>query len=173
MLYNIFSESDEKMKLFNTNDNLMTQGNIRKKIILFAIPVFIGQLFQQLYNTADALIVGNFVGHNALAAVSATGTLIFLLIGFFFGFSMGAGVVIAREIGAGDATRIAKAVHTTVAMGLFFSVLITVLGVAFSPLMLRLIGIPDTVFALANTYLRIYFLGAGGLIMYNTFVGIL
>ena len=73
---------------------------------------------------------------------------------------MGAGVVIAREIGAGDATRIAKAVHTTVAMGLFISVLINVLGVAFSPLMLRLIGRPDTVFALANTYLRIYFLGS-------------
>ena len=67
------------MKLFETDNNLMTEGSIRKKIIFFAIPVFIGQLFQQLYNTADALIVGNFVGHDALAAVSATGTLIFLL----------------------------------------------------------------------------------------------
>ena len=161
------------MKLFNADNNLMTEGNIRKKIIFFAIPVFIGQLFQQLYNTADALIVGNFVEHDALAAVSATGTLIFLLIGFFFGFSMGAGVVVAREIGAGDETRISKAVHTTVAMGICFSVLITVLGVLFSPLMLSLIAIPDDVFSLANTYLRIYFLGAGGLIMYNTFVGIL
>ena len=161
------------MKLFKQSDNLMTEGSISKKIILFAIPVFIGQLFQQLYNTVDSLIVGNLIGSSALAAVSSTGTLIFLVIGFFFGFSMGAGIVIAREIGAQDKEKASKAVHTTVAMGLLFSVVITALGVAFSPLMLRLMGTPESVLPEAVLYLRIYFLGCSGLIMYNTFVGIL
>ena len=161
------------MKLFNSKDNLMTEGSIAKKIILFAIPIFIGQLFQQLYNTVDSLIVGNLIGSSALAAVSATGTLIFLVVGFFFGFSMGAGIVIAREIGAQDRKQVSKAVHTAVAMGLFFSVVITVLGVTFSPFMLRLMGTPKEVLPEAVLYLRIYFSGCAGLIMYNTFVGIL
>lgn len=161
------------MKLFDNKDNLMTEGGIAKKIILFAIPIFIGQLFQQLYNTVDSLIVGNLIGSSALAAVSATGTLVFLVIGFFFGFSMGAGIVIAREIGAQNRENVSRAVHTAVAMGLFFSVVITALGVAFSPLMLRLMGTPEEVLPEAVLYLRVYFSGCSGLIMYNTFVGIL
>ncbi|MBE6719835.1 MAG: MATE family efflux transporter [Ruminococcaceae bacterium] len=161
------------MKLFSKKDNLMTEGSIAKKIILFAIPIFIGQLFQQLYNTVDSLIVGNLIGSSALADVSATGTLIFLVIGFFFGFSMGAGIVIAREIGAQNKENISKAVHTAVAMGLVFSAVITAVGVAFSPLMLRIMGTPQEVLPEAVLYLRIYFLGCSGLIMYNTFVGIL
>ena len=161
------------MKLFAQKDTLLTEGSIHKKIILFAIPIFIGQLFQQLYNTVDSLIVGNFVSHSALAAVTSTGTLVFLLIGFFFGFSIGAGVIIAREIGAQDAEKTSRAVHTAVAMGLFFSVVITVLGTAFSPALLRLIGTPEDVFEQASLYLRIYFAGSAGLILYNTFVGIL
>ncbi len=161
------------MKLFNNKDNLMIEGSIAKKIILFAIPIFIGQLFQQLYNTVDSLIVGNLIGSSALAAVSATGTLVFLVIGFFFGFSMGAGIVIAREIGAQNKENISKAVHTAVAMGMFFSVVITALGVIFSPFMLRLMGTPEEVLPEAVLYLRIYFSGCTGLIMYNTFVGIL
>lgn len=151
----------------------MIEGSIAKKIILFAIPIFIGQLFQQLYNTVDSLIVGNLIGSSALAAVSATGTLVFLVIGFFFGFSMGAGIVIAREIGAQNKENISKAVHTAVAMGMFFSVVITALGVIFSPFMLRLMGTPEEVLPEAVLYLRIYFSGCTGLIMYNTFVGIL
>lgn len=161
------------MKLFDSKNNLMTEGSIAKKIILFAIPIFIGQLFQQLYNTVDSLIVGNLIGSSALAAVSATGTLVFLVIGFFFGFSMGAGIVIAREIGAQNKENVSKAVHTAVAMGLFFSVVITALGVAFSPFMLRLMGTPAEVLPEAVLYLRVYFCGCSGLIMYNTFVGIL
>ena len=146
------------MKLFAQKDTLLTEGSIHKKIILFAIPIFIGQLFQQLYNTVDSLIVGNFVGHSALAAVTSTGTLVFLLIGFFFGFSIGSA---------------SRAVLTAVAIGLFFSVVITVLGTAFSPALLRLIGTPEDVFEQASLYLRIYFAGSAGLILYNTFVGIL
>lgn len=152
---------------------VMTEGSITKKIIFFAIPIFIGQLFQQLYNTVDSLIVGNLISSSALAAVSATGTLTFLVIGFFFGFSQGAGIIIAREIGAGNAERTSKAVHTAVAMGLFFSAAITALGVGFSPLMLRLMGTPEEVLPEAVLYLRVYFMGCTGLIMYNTFVGIL
>ncbi len=161
------------MKLFEQKDKLMTEGSIGKKIILFAIPIFIGQLFQQLYNTVDSLIVGNLIGSGALAAVSSTGTLIFLVVGFFFGFSMGAGIVIAREIGAQDREKVSKAVHTAVSMGLFFSAVITALGVIFSPFMLRLMGTPEDVLPDAVLYLRIYFSGCSGLIMYNTFVGIL
>lgn len=152
---------------------VMTEGSITKKIIFFAIPIFIGQLFQQLYNTVDSLIVGNLISSSALAAVSATGTLTFLVIGFFFGFSQGAGIIIAREIGAGNAERTSKAVHTAVAMGLFFSAAITTLGVGFSPFMLRLMGTPEEVLPEAVLYLRVYFMGCTGLIMYNTFVGIL
>ncbi|MBR0542139.1 MAG: MATE family efflux transporter [Clostridia bacterium] len=151
----------------------MTEGSITKKIIFFAIPIFIGQLFQQLYNTVDSLIVGNLISSSALAAVSATGTLTFLVIGFFFGFSQGAGIIIAREIGAGNEERTSKAVHTAVAMGLFFSAAITTLGVGFSPFMLRLMGTPEEVLPEAVLYLRVYFMGCTGLIMYNTFVGIL
>lgn len=159
------------MNDFSTN--LMTEGDYRKKIIFFAIPVFIGNLFQQLYNTADSLIVGNLVGSSALAAVSSTGSIIFLVIGFFMGFSMGAGVIIARNIGANDKANISKAVHTTVAMGLFFSVFISILGVSLSSTLLRWMQTPQEVFEPASLYLKIYFGGATGLIMYNTFVGIL
>ena len=101
------------MNILKQTNKIMTEGSIKKKIILFAIPIFIGQLFQQLYNTADSLIVGNLIGKNALAAVSSTGTLTFLIIGFFFGFSMGAGIIIAREIGAENEEKISLSVHTT------------------------------------------------------------
>lgn len=101
--------------------NLMTEGTIWKKIIFFALPLFLGNLFQQLYNTADSLIVGNFLGSNALAAVSSSGNLIFLMVGFFNGIAIGAGVVIARYFGARDIDNMQRAIHTTVAFGLFQS----------------------------------------------------
>lgn len=151
----------------------MTEGSIWKKIIKFAVPVFIGHLFQQMYNTADSLIVGNYVGSNALAAVSSTGSIIYFIIGFFMGFSMGSGVIIARFIGAQDDERTSAAVHTTFAMGIIMSINLTLLGVLFSPMVLRWMGTPAEVLADASLYLRIYFGGAAGLIMYNTLVGIL
>lgn len=153
--------------------NLMTEGNIYRKLLLFALPVFIGHLFQQLYNTADSLIVGNLLGREALAAVSSTGSVVYLEVGFFMGFSMGAGVVIARNIGARDGPGTEKAVHTAVVMGLCFSLLVTLVGVFFSPVMLRWMGTPEDVIGLASRYLRFYFAGSTGLVMYNTFVGIL
>lgn len=154
-------------------DRLLTKGSIRRKIIGFAIPIFIGYLFQQLYNTADSLIVGNVLGENALAAVSSNAAFIYLFIGFFMGFATGAGVIIARHIGANDPAQTSLAVHTTVAMGLVFSVLVSVLGVAVTPTMLRWMGTPPEVFTESCKYLRIYFAGATGLVMYNMLVGIL
>lgn len=155
------------------NTQLMSEGNYKKKIILFAIPLFIGNLFQQMYNTADSLIVGNFLGPQALAAVSGVSSLVYLFVGFFQGFSTGAGVVIARYIGAQDDENTSKAVHTTVLVGIFLSVIMTIAGVLLSPLILKLMGTPDDVFPLSKLYLQIYFAGFSGLVMYNTFTGIL
>lgn len=155
------------------SQNLMTVGSIQKKIIGFAVPIFLGNLFQQLYNTVDSLIVGNYIGSNALAAVSSAGNLIFLVIGFFNGISVGAGVVIANFIGARNAEETKKAVHTTVALGLVFSVIMTVVGVVFAPPVLELMNTPEEVLPESITYFRVYFAGAAGFVMYNTFVGIL
>ena len=107
----------------------MTSGTIWKRMVFFAFPLFLGNLFQQLYNTVDSLIVGNFLGSSALAAVSSSGSLIFMLIGFLSGIAGGAGVVIARLYGAGDTAAVQRAVHTTAAFGLVAGAGMTVLGV--------------------------------------------
>ncbi len=160
-------------KTIENNELLMTEGPILQKILRYALPIFVGYLFQQLYNTADALIVGNLIGSTALAAVTSTGTITYLAIGFFLGFSVGAGIVIARHIGAGDDESTVRAVHTAVALGLFFSVVLTAAGILLSPAILRLMGTPDDVFGDAALYLKVYFAGSTGFVMYNTFVGIL
>lgn len=152
---------------------LMTEGVIWKKIIAFAVPIFFGNLFQQLYNTADSLIVGNFVGSDALAAVSSSGNLIFLMVGFFSGIAMGAGVVIARYYGARSTQEVSQAVHTLVAFGLAAGVALTVAGVMATPQILIWMGTPETVFPKSVLYFRIYFAGSLGFVMYNVFVGIL
>ena len=153
--------------------SLMTEGNVKKLILTYAGPIFIGQLFQQLYNTADAMIVGNYVGQNALAAVTCVGSLSFLFVGFFTGFSTGASVIVAREIGAGRNENTKKAIHTTVALGLVLSLIMTIAGVSLSSILLRWMDTPEVVYPLALTYLRIYFMGSIPLIMYNMFVGII
>lgn len=116
----------------------MTEGSISRKIIFFAIPLFIGNLFQQLYNTADSLIVGNFLGSNALAAVSSSGNLIFLMVGFINGIALGAGVVIARYYGAKNKEYLQKAIHTTVAFGLAAGLALTAIGMFLAPKILVL-----------------------------------
>ena len=123
----------------------MTEGSISRKIILFAIPLFLGNLFQQLYNTADSLIVGNYLGSNALAAVSSSGNLIFLMVGFINGIAMGAGVVIARYYGAKDRANLEKAIHTTVAFGIAAGIALTVIGMLLAPKILVLMGTPAEV----------------------------
>ena len=151
----------------------MTQGAIWKRITYFALPILLGNLFQQLYNTADSLIVGNFLGKNALAAVSSTGSLIFMLIGFLSGISIGAGVVVARYYGGNKEEELHIAVHTTVAFGLVAGVVMTAVGVGLSPQILRWMDTPDNVMYNSQLYLSIYFMGSLGSVMYNICVGIL
>ncbi len=120
----------------------MTDGAIWKRIVVFAIPIFLGNLFQQFYNMADSLIVGNFLGSDALAAVSSSGPLIFLLVGFFNGLALGTGVVIARHYGAGDRERLHLAVHTTAALGVLAGIILTVACVdGYAP------GDPDGIYS--------------------------
>ena len=151
----------------------MTEGPIWKRMILFAIPLFLGNLFQQLYNTADSLIVGNFLGSDALAAVSSSGSLIFLMVGFFNGISLGAGVVIARYFGAREKEKVQDAIHTTVAFGIVAGILLTAIGLIMTPTFLRWMGTPADVLKNSVLYFRIYFLGSIACVLYNIFVGIL
>ena len=153
--------------------NLMTEGNIRRKMLGFALPILAGYFFQQLYNTVDALIVGNYLDADALAAVTSTSSYTYLMIGFVAGFATGAGIIIARHIGGDSPEETEKAVHTAVALGLFFSVILTAAGILVSPAILRLMGTPETVFPRSCRYLQVYFAGAGALVMYNMFVSIL
>ena len=152
---------------------LMTEGSIRRKMLGFALPILAGYFFQQLYSTVDALIVGNYLDADALAAVTSTGSYTYLMIGFVAGFATGAGIIIARHIGAGHRESTEKAVHTAVAVGLFFSVLLTAAGTLLTPGILRLMGTPASVFDRSCRYLQVYFAGASALVMYNMFVSIL
>ena len=151
----------------------MTVGVEWKQILLFAVPVLFGNIFQQLYNTADSLIVGNLLGSNALAAVSSSGSLLEMMIGFFNGMAMGAGIVIARYFGAKDKEQLHLAIHTDIAFSLLFGVCLSIVGVLLSPILLRLMGTPEEMFAEASSYFRIYFSGMVLVAMYNTFVGIM
>ena len=151
----------------------MTEGPIGAQMIRFAAPLFLGNLFQQLYNTADALIVGRFLGDNALAAVSSTGSLIFLLVSLFEGIAAGGGVIISRYYGARDNDKLHLAVHTSVAFNLVAGLLLTAAGTGLTPWILRLMGTPEDVMPLAVTYTRIFFAGSLTLVMYNSLRGIM
>ena len=151
----------------------MTKGSIWKKIIAFAIPLFLGNLFQQFYNTADSLIVGNFLGSSALAAVSSSGNLIFLMVGFFNGLAVGAGVVVARYFGAKKFDLVQRAIHTIITLGFFCGIALTFVGVIAAPQILVLMGTPPEVLPNSVTYFRIYFCGSLAFVMYNFLVGIL
>ncbi|MBQ4547409.1 MAG: MATE family efflux transporter [Oscillospiraceae bacterium] len=151
----------------------MTTGPIGKRMISFAIPVFIGHLFQQLYNTADSIIVGNFVGKQALAAVASSGNLIFMMTGFFMGLCMGAGVIIGRYLGAKDYERMKKAIHTAVAFALCCGLTLSVLGLWLAPKLLVLMKTPENVLPLSITYFRIYFFGSFFSLTYNVCAGIM
>ena len=151
----------------------LTEGSVTKGMLVFAIPIFFSNLFQQLYNAVDSLIVGNFLGGNALAAVGSSGSLIFLLTGFVNGVSLGAGVLIARHYGAKDSEALKRTVHTTVALGLAASVVLTVLGVVLTPQILRWMGTPDDVFVNSVVYFRVYFLGSTAVVLYNIGASIL
>lgn len=151
----------------------MTEGNITKLLITFALPLFVGNLFQQFYNTVDSIVVGNFVSKTALAAVGSTDCIINTIIGFFTGLSTGAGVVIAHSFGSGNDKALHRAVHTTIALTLVLSVVFTIAGLLLSPVFLQLMDTPEDVLPEASQYLRIYFAGISGLMLYNMGSGIL
>lgn len=155
------------MKPETGDTSLMTHGNIQRRILFFAVPVLIGNLFQQLYNTVDSLIVGNYLGSEALAAVASTGSMIYLIIGFFNGLAMGAGTIIARHLGAHDNESAASAVHTSIALGLVCSILVSVTGFFLAGPVLKLMGSPDDVLPISAKYLSIYFAGSFSVILYN------
>ena len=151
----------------------MTQGPILGQLLLFALPLLFGNIFQMMYNTVDVIVVGNFVGKEALAAVGSTTMIINMQVFFFNGFSVGAGVVIGHHFGARDMEKLHSAVETTMAMTFIFCVIFTVVGVGYVKPMLRLMATPEDVFPEAVRYLTIYFSGIAGLLIYNIGSGIL
>ncbi|MBQ1364140.1 MAG: MATE family efflux transporter [Oscillospiraceae bacterium] len=151
----------------------MTEGSAIMQIIGFSLPLMLGNVFQMLYNTVDSIVVGNFVGSEALAAVGSTTMIANMLVFFFNGFATGAGVVIAHHFGAHDEKYLHKAIETTMAVTFICSVLFTFLGMATVRLMLRWMATPENVLDDATVYLRIYFLGFAGLLIYNMGSGIL
>ena len=157
----------------NSKNMSLTEGSIWKGMLLFALPVFLGNVFQQLYNAFDAWCVGYFINDDALAAVSSSGSLIFMMVSFFQGLSMGAGVIIAKSFGAKQFDSMRKAIHTAIAFGLVIGVLLTILGVVLTPTILRWMGTPTEVLPRSVSYFRFYFIGAIFVVMYNIFVGIL
>ena len=151
----------------------MTRGPILRQLVLFALPLMLGNVFQMLYNTVDSVIVGNFVSKQALAAIGSTTVIVNMLVFFFAGFSIGAGVVIGRYFGAGNLEKLHDAVQTTMAATFVLCLLFTVSGVALVKPMLVLMRTPEDVFADAALYLRIYIGGISGLLIYNMGSGIL
>lgn len=165
--------TERSVHFVNYDRTALTEGSIWKNILLFALPVFLGNVFQQFYNAFDSWAVGNFISDNALAAVGSSGSLIFMMVGFFNGVAMGAGVIIARYFGARDYQNMSEAIHTDVAFGLTAGVALTILGVTFTPTILRWMGTPADVLPVSIAYFRYYFCGAIFTVMYNIFVGIL
>ncbi len=151
----------------------MTDGSIIKQITLFALPLMLGNIFQMLYNTVDSIVVGNFVGKQALAAVGSTTMIVNMMVFFFNGFSTGAGVIIANLFGARNMEKLHKAIETTMAATFLLSVLFTLAGVAAVKPMLRFMATPEDVFGEATVYLQIYIGGISGLLVYNMGSGIL
>lgn len=156
-----------------TSVNQITEGVIWKQLLLFFFPILLGTFFQQMYNTVDTIVVGRFVGTNALAAVGASGALIDLLIGFFTGLASGATVVLAQKYGAGDGEGVSQAIHTGMALAIVSGGIVTVAGLAAGPWVLRLTGTPEAVFEDAKLYTLIYFAGSLAMVLYNVGSGIL
>lgn len=152
---------------------VLTEGNIWKQLLLFSLPILFGNVFQQTYNMVDSVIVGRFVGDDALAAVGSSSNIIHLLLSAFFGISMGAGVVIAKYYGAKDWEGVSRGVHTMVAFGLTGGILFTVLGELLTPHILQWIGTPEEVMVESQIYFRIFFVGTIFSSMYNIGSGIL
>ena len=166
-------EAVKRLPTGRRGDVNLTEGNIWWQIIYFAIPLLLGNLFQQLYNMVDTWVVGNFVSDAAFAAVGTVAPIINTLIGFFMGLASGAGVIISQAYGRGDMKEVKSAVLASTIMTLVMGVAFTIIGVAFTPMMLDFINTPDEVTVEATTYLQIYFSGVIGLMIYNMGAGIL
>ena len=154
-------------------DTDMTEGVIWKQLLWFALPLMVGNVFQQFYNTVDSIVVGNFVGKEALAAVGSVGSIINSVIGFLGGLATGASVVIAQSYGAKNDGKVSIAVHTTFCMTLVLCVVFTIVGISATPFLLRFMSMPDDVIGEATEYLMIYFSGVSGLMIYNMGAGVL
>jgi len=151
----------------------MTSGPISRQLIFFALPLMLGNVFQMLYNTVDSIVVGNFVGTQALAAVGSTTMVVNMFVFFFGGFSIGAGVVIGNCFGAGDREKLHRAIEVTMTGTFLLCILFTIVGLLMVEPMLHLMSTPEDVFPEALTYLRIYVAGLSGLLIYNMGSGIL
>ena len=158
-----------KLKSIST----MTEGTIWRQIFLFSIPLILGNLLQQMYNTVDSIIVGNFVGSNALAAVGSSTSLICLLIAFSMGASAGAGVIVSEFYGAGDENGVQRSAHTALMLALILGIVLTIAGIVFSPAILRWMRTPEEVMNQSVLYLRIYSYGLVFNVIYNMAAGIL
>ena len=156
-----------------SNQRQITEGVIWKQLLIFFFPILMGTFFQQMYNTVDTIIVGRVVGTTALAAVGATGPLVNMVNGFFIGISSGATVILSQNYGAGNRQGVSDALHTGVALSLILGALITVLGVGMGPWVMKLMNTPESCLNDASIYLRIYFAGAVGSMVYNMGAGIL
>ena len=154
-------------------DNKIVNGVIWKQLFIFFFPIWFGTFFQQLYNTADAVIVGNFVGKEALAAVGATAVVLNLLVGFFVGLSSGSSVIISQCYGSNDFQGVQDTVHTTMTLSFVGGTILTILGVISTDFCLRLIHIPSDIFTEAKIYLMVCFLGMVPVFVYNMGTGIL
>lgn len=150
----------------------MTEGSITKKLVFFAAPLFLGQLLQQLYNVVDSVVVGNVLGKESLAAVTTTGSLVFLMVGFITGLFMGNSVIVGKRYGARDYAGLSVAVHTGITFSFIAGAALTLMGVFGAPVILRLMGTPDDVFPNSVLYLRIFFCGGFANVVYNASCGI-
>lgn len=151
----------------------LTEGSIVKSIILFALPLLLGQIFQNLYNSIDSIVVGRAVGVTALAAVTSCADITNLLVGFFTGLSVGAGVAFSRFFGAKDYERLHKSIHTAITFSIIVGVSMVIVGIILAPFLLHMVDCPGDVYPEALTYLRIYFIGVMFTAIYNVQSGVL
>ena len=163
---------DFKFKQWAKAVNL-TEGPIVKNILLFAIPLFLGQLLQQFYNMADAWVIGNFADNDAFAAVSSAGSMTFLIVGLFNGIAIGGGVIISKYYGAKDEENVVKAIHTNFLFGILASIASTIVGLVLMPYILVWMKTPESVMPSSLTYFTIYFAGVSTVIMYNICMSIM
>ena len=165
--------NDQRRHMKRGKDVDMTSGSIARHIILFALPLLAGNVFQQLYNMVDTWVVGRFVSNEAYAAVGSVGPIVNMLVGFFMGLSSGAGVVISQYYGAKRMEDVQRTVHTTVTMTFILGIVFTAIGLGMTPFMLRMMNTPENVLPESTAYLSIYFSGLMGLMLYNAGAGIL